>query len=792
LVVAGVGAALVAGALVGVVSTANAATTNGDPVTFGKVHCSTNLALTQDIDVGVQAVVPNNVTSGAAYTSTVPGGSATLPGASSGFNILSFQNLAQTYMFRSSGATPPTITSAVPASAQARMQGALGVTNGGVSWSAGTLSVNTGSGTTNSPDNLLDPGDPVSLTGFAPAGWNISGTVATTPTSHSFTVTGVADPGTLAPTTNGTVNTDSQIPYGVSFSNVSLKALTAQVFNTAGKGQLDYTTSAAHGLVKNQVIDITGSTPAGYNRNAAVVTAVPDATHFSVAGSPDTAYAISTITSNASGLVTVTTSATHGLATNNVVSIAGVSNAAYNVSNVTITVTSTTKFTYQLASNPGVSGVNHGNVLSPNPGASTALGSVTPVTGVTLNTPKAIPGVLTTPDVTIGITAPAGNVTITTYVPIITTSSTVTVVGTVDVVCPIPHASPQTDGISATVVGTGGPTTTGQPTCRPVTGPCDTTTSTSSTSSSSTTSTTGSSTTTTTHTTTTSTSTSTTTTSTSTTTTTTAPTTTTTTVAPTTTTSSSTTTTTHTTTTSTSTSTTTTSTSTTTTSTPTSTTTSTTAPTTTTTTTAPTSTTSTTTAPTSTTSTTIPSGGTPTCDVGTGPLKNPPGATFKASPGLLVTPSATKKTNFTITAALTNCTNFGDFVTKYPVTAGKLKITVQLPPGSTCDNVQPGFPIKSSITVTFQGINPKTGKLATASSAVKSTLASYAQTSAAPLAVDIVGQPFAKTTSPFFTKVANVHLTIDEDAAARATLCAAKGGLKVMHLNNGPGSFTLS
>ena len=220
-------------------------------------------------------------------------------------------------------------------------------------------------------------------------GYNVSGTVATVPDNHTFTITGVADPAWSSPRVRSPRTVRS--PDGASFTNVSSRALTAQSFTSAGKGDLTYTTGTPHGLVKNQVIDISGSTPTGYNRNAAVVTAVGSPTTFTVAGIPENPYAISAITSNACGLVTVTTSTAHGLATNNVVSISGNSNAGYNVNNVNITVTTTTKFTYQLPSNPGASGATKGNVLSPNPGASTVLGSVSTIAGVTLSTPKAIP-----------------------------------------------------------------------------------------------------------------------------------------------------------------------------------------------------------------------------------------------------------------------------------------------------------------------------------------------------------------------------------------------------------------
>ena len=62
------------------------------------------------------------------------------------------------------------------------------------------------------------------------------------------------------------------------------------------------------------------------------------------------------------GVVTVVTSSAHGLSNNSQVTIAGCTPAGYNVTNVTATVTNTTTFSYPLANNPG---------------AETALGTVT-------------------------------------------------------------------------------------------------------------------------------------------------------------------------------------------------------------------------------------------------------------------------------------------------------------------------------------------------------------------------------------------------------------------------------
>jgi hypothetical protein len=87
---------------------------------------------------------------------------------------------------------------------------------------------------------------------------------------------------------------------------------------------------------------------------------------------------------------------------------------------------------------------------------------------------------LTTPTITLTVTAPMADATVTSFLDEIDTATQTSLLPTpVSVTCKTPHASPQTDGISATLVGAGGPTTSSQPTCRPVgAGACVTTTTT--------------------------------------------------------------------------------------------------------------------------------------------------------------------------------------------------------------------------------------------------------------------------------------------------------------------------
>src|SRR5437868_2533972 len=106
--------AVIAATLVAWSLSASAATTNGEPITWAQVQCfavAGGVPLAQNIDIGVQDVVPNNVATGAAYTSTVPGGTATLPSQASGQTLTGFKNIGQTYLYRSNAGSPQ-ITSA--------------------------------------------------------------------------------------------------------------------------------------------------------------------------------------------------------------------------------------------------------------------------------------------------------------------------------------------------------------------------------------------------------------------------------------------------------------------------------------------------------------------------------------------------------------------------------------------------------------------------------------------------------------------------------------------------------
>lgn len=178
----------------------------------------------------------------------------------------------------------------------------------------------------------------------------------------------------------------------------SLSAISKTVQSASWTGNVaTITTSASHGLATNQQITLVGITPSAYNGTFPV--AVIDATHFaySLAGNPGayvsggtlaTAVGIQNVKSSdpmlpysgslpsstsihvrldvnktfaatliqaaswSANSVTITTAASHGLLSNQRVSISNSNPSGYN-GTYAITVTDSTHFTYALGSNPG-------------------------------------------------------------------------------------------------------------------------------------------------------------------------------------------------------------------------------------------------------------------------------------------------------------------------------------------------------------------------------------------------------------------------------------------------------
>ena len=160
--------------------------------------------------------------------------------------------------------------------------------------------------------------------------------------------------------------------------------------------------------------------------------------------------------SNGGGQITFTTSAPHLFLPGQVITTTGSSPAGYNFDAYPIT--SVTASTFTLTQTGGT------------PGAFVSGGTASSLTAVTTTVPGPLqPGTLTTPEIDITLTAPAVDATVTTFTPAITTTANIQNLGPVVALCPIPHSNPQSDGISETVVGAGGPTTTSQPVCRDLT-----------------------------------------------------------------------------------------------------------------------------------------------------------------------------------------------------------------------------------------------------------------------------------------------------------------------------------
>jgi hypothetical protein len=186
----------------------------------------------------------------------------------------------------------------------------------------------------------------------------------------------------------------------------------------------------------------------------------------------------------------------------------------------------------------------------------------------------------------------------------------------------------------------------------------------------------------------------------------------------------------------------------------------------------------------SSTSTSIPQNGAPRCDLG---------GNVGLSPAVHSTAPA-KPRNETLKAQgmLSNCTGFDVFATKFPISGGKIKLQVTLPPGATCSAVMMGAPIKATLKVTFYGIDPKTHDVKTADNE-SVALASFQEMSG-PRSFLALSLSFANAKTTLFGKSASIKIVIDETAEQMAPSCNDKRGLKTMSFTgvNGPSSFTLS
>lgn len=214
-------------------------------------------------------------------------------------------------------------------------------------WAGGTATITT------SAAHGLSTGQSVTISSVSPSAWNGTYTV-TVINATQFSYSLGSNPGAYV--------SGGQVSYPLSWVNTA----------SWSGGVVTMTTAAAHNLVSNQYVTISGILPSGYNGTYRVT--VTDATHFTYAlTNPATnpgAYvsgglaALAGITStvmagtttnitatswSTAGTVTVTTAAAHGLSTGQTVYVSGVTPAGYNGVYAVTSVPSTTSFTYSLA-----------------------------------------------------------------------------------------------------------------------------------------------------------------------------------------------------------------------------------------------------------------------------------------------------------------------------------------------------------------------------------------------------------------------------------------------------------
>jgi hypothetical protein len=186
-----------------------------------------------------------------------------------------------------------------------------------------------------------------------------------------------------------------------------------------------------------------------------------------------------------------------------------------------------------------------------------------------------------------------------------------------------------------------------------------------------------------------------------------------------------------------------------------------------------------------------------TCEMGGGLPQTPPKpnkniGTVKFSPGVTGTASL-KGLTIKLSGTLEHCTNVPAVASKYPITDGAFTASIKLPADASCSNFVPGALIKTKRTIKWEGINPKTGKLATAGPTDNTTVTSLVQNSG-PFGFGVTGAPFAGSKSLFKGKTPNMNIIIDELASAISASCSASGGLKALHFTgvNGTSMLTLS
>jgi hypothetical protein len=223
--------------------------------------------------------------------------------------------------------------------------------------------------TTTAAHNLI-AGNSVVVTGVTPSGYNGTYTVVSTPTTTTFTVAQVSNPGTY--TSGGTVTKTLVSTYLGAWSSMIAGPTSAAIPATGWFKVKDLDNGPFEAGVALTIQG--GTTPAATCVNAEsrgwieVVGAelgatpatftIPRLGKFTVTGDwfypkLPTIFSLATGTAWSANVTTYTTAATHGLSVGSQVTISGASPTGYNGTYTVVTVPTTTTFTVAQLSNPG-------------------------------------------------------------------------------------------------------------------------------------------------------------------------------------------------------------------------------------------------------------------------------------------------------------------------------------------------------------------------------------------------------------------------------------------------------
>ena len=171
---------------------------------------------------------------------------------------------------------------------------------------------------------------------------------------------------------------------------------------------------------------------------------------------------------------------------------------------------------------------------------------------------------------------------------------------------------------------------------------------------------------------------------------------------------------------------------------------------------------------------------------------------MKISKGLLPTP-AVKDTKWKFSGTVENCTGTPTAAaTGTPLSAGAMKLQVELPPGSTCSSLIPGAVVKGSGQVKWTAIDPVKNKPKTIFTDKFKTVVSFTrQGSSNPIVLNAVSpanRVDPKSKSLFQGKHYEFHFVIDETQAQIDAACPGpkNKGIQVLHFTGVQGTSTLT